>query len=352
LKVLYWFLNVNYRFDLFRAEHWQYIWDQWNSGWAIKTIHEFILVATLLLCVPVWLIGAVLTLFINTKAVVSYIKRKYGEYKQRKMVKKAIADGKKPKKPEVKSGAIDQKLAVNSNEAKHAFNKKIGAMAVVVKKMKKKAPLKALEINQTAPRKAASPAVAPVPPPVEKPKDIARDEAFDEIGKVLYETGAGMYSKAKFNGNVTDFLVMAADKIGICIMGPDENELVADEDGFGDMAPVWFSEVTQMVSPVYVATKVAAFLKEKGAVYGVGENIKVVPFVVMWRGDVLNYDSMLDVWHEQGVEVVSFASSKNKELISLHNFLEKENFSNKMNQTTAENITKLFIATSEEAMVA
>lgn len=162
VKAVELFLNASYNFKLLNIEHWQYIWDQWNSGWTIKSSHEFILVATLLLFVPVWLIGAVILLFLNTNNLKAFVKRKYGERKQRKMVQKAIADAKKPKKPEPKAkvGTIDQKAPVNSNEAKNAFNKKVVAMAAVVKKKKKKSPIKALEINQNAPMQSASPTQA------------------------------------------------------------------------------------------------------------------------------------------------------------------------------------------------
>lgn len=47
----------NWRFDIFRSEHWQHAWDLWVSGWIIDDPKEWAFVLIIITFIPLWLTG-------------------------------------------------------------------------------------------------------------------------------------------------------------------------------------------------------------------------------------------------------------------------------------------------------
>lgn len=64
----------NWRFDMFRKEHWEYAWDLWLSGWIISDAKEWAFVLIILTFIPLWLTGwAALSVVVWEKIFVSIL---------------------------------------------------------------------------------------------------------------------------------------------------------------------------------------------------------------------------------------------------------------------------------------
>lgn len=65
----------NWRFDIFRKEHWEYAWDLWLSGWIIADAKEWAFVLIILTFIPLWLTGwAALSVIVWEKVFLSIVK--------------------------------------------------------------------------------------------------------------------------------------------------------------------------------------------------------------------------------------------------------------------------------------
>ena len=54
----YWFMLNNWDFDIVRAGHWQYIWEEWwYGGWTIQGSYYCIFLLSLFLCIPLWILS-------------------------------------------------------------------------------------------------------------------------------------------------------------------------------------------------------------------------------------------------------------------------------------------------------
>ena len=48
---------TNWRFDIFRTDHWLYAWNLWLSGWVIDDAKEWAFILIILSFIPLWLTG-------------------------------------------------------------------------------------------------------------------------------------------------------------------------------------------------------------------------------------------------------------------------------------------------------
>ena len=129
-------MQLNWEFDIFRAEHWQFIANQWwYGGWIITGSYYWLFLLSLFLCLPVWILGMCWLLSINythifekffwdliynhkTKKVQNPNKRVRVTRKKSKD-KAADAEAEKPKKEELTLAQRSERLRAKLSPEKN-----------------------------------------------------------------------------------------------------------------------------------------------------------------------------------------------------------------------------------------
>jgi hypothetical protein len=97
------------------------------------------------------------------------------------------------------------------------------------------------------------------------------------------------------------YIGISADKVLLCMTDMEKGEWLADEEFFNDEEPLWFSESSHRISPVYRLTEVSKKLKQKLSEKGFVQD--VVPIFIETEGTLINAVDMQDTWSKQGVIV-------------------------------------------------
>ena len=97
------------------------------------------------------------------------------------------------------------------------------------------------------------------------------------------------------------YVGISSDKIVLCLADIDKGDWLADEEFFNDEEPLWFSESSHRISPVYTLLTTAKGFAKKISEAGLSHDI--IPILIEKEGTIINATDMFETWKKMGVLV-------------------------------------------------
>lgn len=299
------FMLTMWGFNPMSKIHWIYIWTEWQNGWVIQSVKEWMFVITLFAMLPIWFTGGAVLCAVPWgkwfKIILLFpIKSVISKIKERKKEKNAA----KPKITKKKSYKQTRPPAVRAGSGRI--------------KQPEKAPEKEAEPQTTA----AAP--APVAERSQPSANAAVQRSSGNVAAsgnsimdVLRSAGYRLFSDAKIAGKKIDFVAVAANHILLCLIDSESGDWLADEERFNDEEPLWFSESNHRISPVRVVLNARDAL---GSMLG-GEagGMEIKTMVVIRQGTIINAEDMFEVWSGLNVTVCRYEDGGPDEITALSN---------------------------------
>lgn len=325
------FLYQNWNFDIFSKKSWDYLYNEFVSGWVVSATSDWVFVWTLILAVPFFLIGWNLFLKIQwRKSIVGafkgvlYFLRKKTATVTKKKFKYA------PKKAHQKVRPVPLYTNMKALEKQAGKKEAIAAPMpppVSDSKAKKKpsfdgrfdqAFLPDLEKKSSglgADPSLSTPFTSSVPsgmPSFLEDDDFAnlslddihvpeRQVLKENISDILLKAGYKVVADVTFDKVKFDFIAMDATQIFLMSADVEKGDWLADEERFNGEDPLWFSESSHRTSPVFsLAMAAKAFI---GRLNAKGMTKTVHPVLIEKMGNIINAEDMQKTWKQQGVLV-------------------------------------------------
>ena len=297
------FYDQNWAFKLFSAKHWAYVWNEFKSGWVIKATSDWVFVLTAILMIPVFIVLWWVSVKISWRKSFMLVFRKIKSIFIKPDPKKIIR-----KKIKIKSKASHKKVRPQPiNAVGRPSAKRTGRTMDADKISESPTPT----FLQTTP---SSETVAEQ----EEQKPIFLDEAtsnmsLDEIKLPerirLEEDLVAILSGANYQvildaviGKLPiQYVGISSEKIVLCMTDNEKGDWLADEEFFNEEEPLWFSETSHRISPVYQLLTEAKTFAKKMADKGLKQ--EVVPILVEKEGTIINASDMMETWKRMSVLV-------------------------------------------------
>lgn len=329
LFFLWWlkgFLYENWRFDLFSYKSWRYLTDEFVSGWTISSSSDWIFLFTLIIALPVFFYGWRILLKVEWRKTVQLIWTalvvRWRKANAPKKVLKIVAQKSHKKvrpRPLNRIARVEDTLSEPTMTVKAAADVVEKADVPTFSREAERAAGKSIAgFNVSEPAFMASPAdeeeALPSGEPrlVEEPTGAHEDlEALLQIPPIeplnedavslLISNGYKVVKDAVVGGVPVDYVAIGAEKILVLMLDQQKGDWLADEERFNGEDPLWFSESSHRVSPIFQLVGAAAFLAQKVARKGYLQ--QVIPVFAESEGTLINAEDMEDTWKELGVLV-------------------------------------------------
>ena len=154
----------------------------------------------------------------------------------------------------------------------------------------------------------------------QQPNAVDMTTLLPKIREIVQGTDMDIFEDVLL-GEVKVPVVVASDTRAylLTFLGTNQ-EWVADEEATEEgEAPTWFCSEGLISSPFYQMKQAAEVLQKQES------NSTIIPVVVILNGEVLNYETMTDVWKEQGGHVVRFENGQPDTMVTLDALLNEKN---------------------------
>ncbi len=339
------FFATNWNLDIFSLGHWQYLLDEYRKGWAISTTSDWIFLSSVI-CVPIfYIIGWRYALEIKWTTLLHKITNKIiyfftGNNSSKQQVKLALnKNSSKNTRPKAMDSSIirpvakdtELKVPVESNEKSPSFSGMNFGSTSSDDFSRNSSPYTGNNsgFSFDGPRNNSftPPADSPfgnsfTPPSIKQSFSIAPNPAEeDDFDKILLEdiklpdrvrleedmddilssAGYKIVPNASLGDIKIDYLAVGQNKILICKIDPESGDWLADEEKFNGEDPLWFSESSHRVSPIFDLLEQTKKFEERLNLFGYEGKIK--PIFVVKNGTIINAEDMLTTWKELNVTV-------------------------------------------------
>ncbi len=123
----------------------------------------------------------------------------------------------------------------------------------------------------------------------------------EDIAEILVQGHYTVIADAKIGETLVDFVAVDKERIFVLVSDNEKGDWLADEERFNNEDPLWFSESSHRVSPIFKMNidiqSFAERLQSKGLSY------QVIPVLVEKEGTLINAEDMQNTWKEMGVLV-------------------------------------------------
>ena len=333
------FLTDNWDFHIFNWNHWLFLWNEFQQGWNIDDRGTVIFFVVLFSAVPLYFIGWRFFLKVEwLKLLRQNVNRLIyfftgadllhrGNYKVK--MKKRSSKTIRPRpletgyRPEVKESELKVPVESPSLPKKQASSYGIDFeeddeedfMSPPSGRHSAYTPPSDSPFNKgyTVPSMMQGLSVAPNPAVnrdhssavenmlLEDIKLPERMKLEENISELMSRAGYQVIEKVRFNDTVIDYLGMSADKILLGITDSQPGDWLADEERFNGEDPLWFSESSHRVSPVFQLVELAKAFAQKLST--VGYSGSVLPLFIVRKGTIINAEDMISTWKEMSVTV-------------------------------------------------
>lgn len=378
---------TNWRFDIFRTDHWLYAWNLWLSGWVIDDAKEWAFILIILSFIPLWLTGwAALSMIKYGKLVERLLAfplkifNKLFEKQVKKIANKASVKLVKKKKSykEIRPRSIHAPIEDGSymgSSGKGSSNKKNSTAPTLSAPISAPSPLvesKPKEFDhslfnleddgtdfdfdlfeekpQEKPQEDKTETLTSSPKPSKNQNNNKRENRRDEHSpkpssrgssnstlEVIKQKGYDVITAATIKNTLIDFIGVSDTQICLCLTDKEPGDWLADEERFNDEEPLWFSESSHRISPVRKIDVARNYLKDKLTENGL--EFKVKAYVIEQIGNIINAEDMFEIWNEMDINVTRIDRGTPKEINLFAKTLEEA--SGKIDKDEFEKLKKL-----------
>lgn len=325
LFFLWWlngFLYENWRFDFLSYKSWSYLMNEFMSGWTISSASDWIFLITLFVALPVFLYGWQILLKVQWKKVFQSIQKAIlTHWRKANAPKKVLKVAAKKSHKAVRPRPLNRIARVDdarTSASVTAPKKETTVDKTTFSREAERSAGKSIAgFGLDEPEFMKSTALATEKLPIAEPRvleDDLSDENFEQLIQIptpeplnedpvslLIGKGYKVVKEALVGGVAVDYVGIGTEKILVVMLDKQKGDWLADEERFNGEDPLWFSESSHRVSPIYQLVGAAAFLAQKMARKGYLQ--QVVPVFAVSEGVIINAEDMEDTWTELGVLV-------------------------------------------------
>lgn len=289
----FWFqkLMMHYwGFNPLKWDHYAYIYRQWQNGWTLTKLGEWMFVLLMFAAVPVWLTGLLIMISVPWtkwfKIILMF---------PINLVRKIIKERKKSEQTKIKVTRRKSYKKTRPNAIRAASGK--------IKPIENEEN-KPVEKKEHREKETAATAATAVSRPSAPAPQASASGGGSDIGGILSRAGYSIVSGAKIAGKAIDFVGVAADHLLLCLVDSESGDWLADEERFNDEEPLWFSESNHRISPVRVVLNARDALTPM--LSGAARGMEIRTMVVIRQGTIINAEDMFEVWQNLNVAVCRF----------------------------------------------
>lgn len=318
------FYKVNWKFEVFSPSSWIYLRNEFLGGWVITATSDWIFVWVLLLSVPVFLIGWNICVKVQwRKTIFGFFKKiwyglrrmwhsLFGKEmvlgkKKVKYIKKKSHKHIRPVPLHVSARALEKnkKSSISSGSSSNKKEKEEGAFD----QNRMMPDFSAFGLGETTPERSAK-KDNPYPSFLDEDlsnislDDIAlpeREPVYEDITDILVKAGYKVVADAQIDDMKVDYVAIDAHNIYVLVGDDKVGDWLADEEKFNGENPLWFSESSHRISPVFEMKNATDAFAER--LKAVGDSHKIVPVLVVKDGTIINAEDMKQTWEQMGVVV-------------------------------------------------
>lgn len=130
------------------------------------------------------------------------------------------------------------------------------------------------------------------------PKRVKLEE---NIAELFEKANYRILSDVSIGGKTIDYLAISAHRVIIALVDSQNGDWLADEERFNGEDPLWFSESSHRVSPVFQLLELTKKFMQRLSASGFSGS--VMPMFIVKTGMIINAEDMLSTWKELSVAV-------------------------------------------------
>lgn len=314
------FYSRNWNFKLFSADSWSYLYHEFMGGWVITAASDWIFVLVLLLSVPFFIVGWNIILKIKwRKTIGGSIKKMWyalrrvwhglfgknivvGKQKV-KYIRKKSHRKQRPAPLNVSARAMERQAKQRSEMAAYPVQGQTGALSAMPSLggvgMTGGTSVGDMSNNNPSPSFLDDPdfeniSLDDIQLPVREPLE-------EDVPDILIKGGYQVIANPEIGNLPVDFVAIDANKIFVLAFDNEVGDWLADEERFNNEDPLWFSESSHRVSPIFVLN--TALTQFADRLKNVGISHEVVPVLVVKEGTIINAEDMQKTWDNMKIIV-------------------------------------------------
>lgn len=317
------FLYENWKFSLFSYKAWAYLFGEFLNGWVISSKSDWIFLLTLIVAIPVFLYGWRLLLKVQWKKIFSDIVTQCSvSWRKASAPKKVVKITAKKSHKKVRPRPLNRIGRSEDDTLKSNSSKKTAKTDNAVRPVPalKEPPSFSAMAEKAGGRDFSTTPQMPAFMQDESDgnafsdSDHTSEESFEnlfmnetvpplneDIQAVLIKNGYKVIKDVVLGTLPVDYIGVGADYIVICLSDTQKGDWLADEERFNGEDPLWFSESSHRVSPIFQLTGAVSILSQKLMRKGFQQII--VPLFIERAGVIINADDMAEIWKTSGVVV-------------------------------------------------
>ncbi|MBQ6855110.1 MAG: hypothetical protein IJO11_06710 [Alphaproteobacteria bacterium] len=334
------FLEINWNFHFFQLNDWAFLLDEFRKGWVINKASDVIFFIVLFSAIPLFLIGWRFFIKIewlkllrrNVNRLIYFLtggesvlhKKQTGKIQLKKKSSKttrprAIDTGLRPAtkdselKVPVDEPSVPQKTTTahnnssyNSSSTGSSFNSSYGNSSGYGYTPPSDSPFnKGFNVPSMQQGLSASPAPSAMASfddmLLEDIKLPERIKIEEDIPSLFERANYTVMKNVLFTGKPIDYLAISENRIIVAVVDPQTGDWLADEERFNGEDPLWFSESSHRVSPVFQLLELTKKLMNQLSAEGFSGS--VMPMFIERTGMIINAEDMLTIWKDLSVIV-------------------------------------------------
>ncbi len=331
-----WFMLVNWKFNIFVANDWKSIFNEWwYNGWIIQGSYFWTFVIALFLFIPVWILGFC---FLSSVKYRMYYEKLFWDQIYKKKTKQIQKNNtqiriKKKKsyrevRPRALAGTPQTVAPVQPNVSSDMMTSMpSNSQDLFLEEKMPQMPKGSSFSHRELPDNFEGDS-----PFASQSGDFDMSAGFDmndtpvelkeNLPEIMQNAGAQIIESPELAGNKVDYLAVSKDQVFLILTDNEKGDWLADEERFNDEDPLWFSETSHRVSPITTLKKFETTLDEQIKAAGLKMQSHVI--LVKTDGNIINAEDMIDIWKQMNVLVCRSATGMPEELPSFTDTFPKE----------------------------
>lgn len=316
------FYSRNWGFDLFSVDSWRHLYREFVGGWVIYETSDWIFVLVLVLSVPLFIIGWNIVLKVKwRKTVLQGVKKIWYSLRRlsHKLFGKEVVVGKKKIKYIQKKSHKKQRPAPlyvsaramerNAQKRTEVASSSIGGTSAGA--MPSIGDVERLGGSLDMIGGASKSSQDSYPSFLDDPDfdnisldDIqlpTREALNEDIPDILIKGGYQVIANPEIGHIPVDFVAVDAQKIYVMVSDNEVGDWLADEERFNGEDPLWFSESSHRVSPIFTLNGELKQYAERLQKVGIAH--EVIPVLIVKEGTIINAEDMQKTWDNMKIIV-------------------------------------------------
>ncbi|MBR7158725.1 MAG: hypothetical protein IKD08_03470 [Alphaproteobacteria bacterium] len=337
-----------WNFDFYSPDDWSYLSSQWQGGWVIDSLGELAFFIFAFAVLPVYLLSWFWVIRLKWSKI---WQKPWGYFKERARVKRRLALDAFPEPSVMAKELLAKKNTGKNMSGRSPLHAKSDLKNIAKETVETPVAPPAPEVEPVLPKREERLEPLPriisdTPETLAEPKYVSRIDVKYEVLQITEKHGVRLLQDLKIGKDAIDFAVLAKGVVYLINLEPVGNEWIADESGFDNDEPLWFSETKYEESPVYKLNRAARLFSSvlDDVLPAEHRPIEVKKIILIGAGSILNYADIKDVWDEKEVASYRLANGSPSEIPAFSDFIADISALGPNTQEAIEMIYTAFVA--------